>query len=102
MGAKLVYEVANKTNDLAGDGTTTATLLTQSMIHKGLANVEKGTNPVIMKAGIEKAAKAVSEHLLTQTKTIESSDDISNVAAVSAGDPEIGQIIAKAMDTVRP
>lgn len=100
MGAKLVYEVANKTNDLAGDGTTTATLLTQSMIHKGLANVEKGTNPVIMKAGIEKAAKAVSEHLLTQTKTIESSDDISNVAAVSAGDPEIGQIIAKAMDTV--
>lgn len=100
MGAKLVYEVANKTNDLAGDGTTTATLLTQSMIHKGLANVEKGTNPVLMKDGIDKAAKAVSEHLLGQTKTIEKSEDIANVAAISAGDSEIGQIIAKAMDTV--
>lgn len=68
MGAKLVYEVANKTNDLAGDGTTTATLLTQSIIHKGLANVEKGSNPVIMKAGIDKAARAISEYLLGQSK----------------------------------
>lgn len=100
MGAKLVYEVANKTNDLAGDGTTTATLLTQSIIHKGLANVEKGSNPVIMKAGIDKAARAISEYLLGQSKVIESSEDISNVAAVSAGDPDVGTIIAKAMDTV--
>ena len=67
MGAKLVYEVANKTNDLAGDGTTTATLLTQSMIHKGLANVEKGTNPVIMKAGIKQRKE--------QDQTIEKYDD---------------------------
>lgn len=100
MGAKLVYEVANKTNDTAGDGTTTATLLAQSIIHFGLEAVDKGTNPVLMRAGIEKASKAVSEHLLSQSKKIESSEDVANVAAVSASSDEIGQIIAQAMDKV--
>ncbi len=100
MGAKLLYEVANRTNDTAGDGTTTATLLAQTIIHKGLTAIDRGANPVLMKAGIDKAAKAISTHLLEQSKQIESSEDIANVAAVSAGEAEIGQIIAKAMDTV--
>lgn len=100
MGAKLVYEVANKTNDLAGDGTTTATLLTQQMVLKGLENVDKGINPVLMKSGIEKATAAISNHLLNQSKKIESSADVANVAAISAGDSEIGDMISKAMDTV--
>jgi chaperonin GroEL len=72
MGAKLVYEVANRTNDTAGDGTTTATLLAQAIIHKGLAAVDKGTNPVLMRYGIEKAAKQISEYLLNQSVKIES------------------------------
>jgi chaperonin GroEL len=100
MGAKLVLEVANKTNDTAGDGTTTATLLAQAIINKGLAAVDKGTNPVIMRAGIEKAAKAISEHILSQTKKIESNDDIADVAGLSAGSVEIGKLIAQAMEKV--
>lgn len=100
MGAKLLYEVANRTNDTAGDGTTTATLLAQSIIHRGLTAIDRGANPVLMKAGIDKAAKRISEYLLEQSKQIESSEDIANVAAVSAGEAEIGEIIAKAMDTV--
>ena len=100
MGAQLVYEVANKTNDTAGDGTTTATLLAQSIIHYGLQAVDKGTNPVLMRTGIEKAAKAVSEHLLSQSKEIVSSEDIANVAAISAQNTEVGQIIAQAMEKV--
>lgn len=100
MGAKLVYEVANKTNDTAGDGTTTATLLAQSIIHKGLAAVEKGANPVLMRTGIEKASRAISDHLLKQSVKIESNQDIADVAAISAGSAEIGQIIAQAMEKV--
>jgi len=100
MGAKLVLEVANKTNDTAGDGTTTATLLAQSIIHNGLRFVDKGANPVLMRQGIEKAAKAVSDHLLAQSKKIETNHDIADVAAISSGSQEIGQIIAKAMDKV--
>lgn len=100
MGAKLLYEVANKTNDVAGDGTTTATILAQAIIHKGVENVEKGTNPVLMRNGIEKAVKAISDHLLKQSTKVETSDDVANVASISAGDAEIGSIIAKAMDTV--
>lgn len=100
MGAKLLYEVANKTNDKAGDGTTTATVLAQSIIHRGLQAVDKGANPVLMRAGIEKAAKAVANHLLNQSQKIESSDDIANVAAISASSEEIGQIIASAMEKV--
>lgn len=100
MGAKLVLEVANKTNDLAGDGTTTATLLAQSIIHKGLEAIDKGSNPVIMRSGIEKASQAISTHLLNQSKKIESSEDIADVAGLSAGSPEIGRLIAQAMEKV--
>ncbi|WP_159649564.1 chaperonin GroEL [Erysipelothrix aquatica] len=100
MGAKLLYEVSNKTNDIAGDGTTTATLLAQSIIHKGITHVERGANPVLMRYGIEKAAQTISNYLLKQSKKIESRDDISNVAAISAGSEEIGQIIADAMEKV--
>lgn len=100
MGAKLIYEVANNTNDVAGDGTTTATLLAQKMIHEGLNAVEKGANPVLMREGIDKAAKMVSEKLLEHSKKIESSQDIASVATISSGSSEIGEIIAKAMDTV--
>ncbi len=100
MGAKLVLEVANKTNDTAGDGTTTATLLAQSIIRNGLSSIDKGANPVLMRTGIEKASKAVSEHLLKHTKKIETNHDIADVAALSAGSTEIGQIIAQAMEKV--
>jgi len=100
MGAKLIYEVASKTNDTAGDGTTTAALLAQSIIHKGLAAVEKGTNPVLMRSGIEKAAKVISDYLLKQSVSIDTNQDIADVAAISAGSTEIGQIIARAMERV--
>ncbi|MDD3957685.1 MAG: chaperonin GroEL [Candidatus Izemoplasmatales bacterium] len=100
MGAKLVYEAANKTNDVAGDGTTTATVLTQSMIHKGFAHVEKGTNPVLMREGMELAAKEVAKRLLDKTHKVETNEDIASVATVSSGSAEIGDIIAKAMDKV--
>lgn len=100
MGAKLVYEVANKTNDVAGDGTTTATLLAQSMIHKGIEEVDRGANPVLLREGITKAAKAVSEALLKKAHKIETNDDIASVASVSSGSEEIGKIIADAMAKV--
>jgi len=100
MGAKLVYEAANKTNDVAGDGTTTATVLTQSMIHKGIAALDKGANPVLMKEGINLAAREVSDRLLQKSHKIASSTDIASVATVSSGSPEIGQIIAQAMEKV--
>lgn len=100
LGAKLVYEVANKTNDIAGDGTTTATVLAQAMIHKGFEAVDKGANPVFVRQGIEKASKAVSDMILKKSKKITTSADIASVAAISAGDEEIGKIIAEAMDKV--
>ena len=100
LGAKLVYEVANKTNDVAGDGTTTATCLAQAMIHKGFEAVDKGANPVFVRTGIEKASKAVGDELLKISKKISTSEDIANVAAISAGDEEIGKTIAEAMDKV--
>ena len=100
MGAKLVYEVANKTNDTAGDGTTTATILAQSMISNGLRQVEKGANPVLMREGIELASKEVAKHILEKSRVIETSNDIASVAAISSGSKEIGEIIAKAMDKV--
>lgn len=99
-GAKLVYEVANKTNDVAGDGTTTATVLAQAMIHNGFNAVDKGANPVLVRAGIDKAAKAVSETLLKTSKKISTSADIASVASISAGDTEIGETIAQAMEKV--
>ena len=99
-GAMLVYEVANKTNDVAGDGTTTATVLAQAMIHNGFNAVDKGANPVLVRSGIDKAAKAVSKMLLETSKQITTSSDIASVASISAGDAEIGNIIAEAMDKV--
>ncbi len=100
MGAKLVYEVANKTNDTAGDGTTTATVLAQSMIHKGIDAVEKGANPVFVRNGIETAGKAVAAELINISKNVSTADDIKSVASISAGDDEIGSIIAEAMNKV--
>ncbi len=100
MGAKLVYEVANKTNDVAGDGTTTATLLAQSMIHRGVELVDKGTNPVLLREGIDIAAKKVAECLLKKAHKIETNDDIASVASVSSGSDEVGKIIAQAMEKV--
>ncbi len=99
-GAKLVYEVANKTNDVAGDGTTTATVLAQSMIHNGFKVVDTGANPVLVRSGIDKAARAVSDELLKSSKKITTSADIAAVAGISAGDDEIGHTIAEAMDKV--
>ncbi|MBQ2689788.1 MAG: chaperonin GroEL [Solobacterium sp.] len=100
MGAKLVYEVANNTNESAGDGTTTATLLAQAMITEGLKAVEKGANPVLMREGIERAAKAAADALLKKSHEISTSEDIRNIATVSSGSEEIGQIIAEAMEKV--
>lgn len=100
LGAKLVYEVANKTNDIAGDGTTTATVLAQAMIHKGFEAVDKGANPVLVRQGIEKASKAVSESILKGAKKISTTDDIASVATISAGDEVIGKTIAEAMEKV--
>jgi chaperonin GroEL len=100
MGAKLVQEVASKTNDQAGDGTTTATVLAQAMIHEGLRHIDKGVNPVLLKQGIEKASKEVAKHLLNKSRTLDSSQDIASVASISSGSNEIGELIAKAMDKV--
>lgn len=100
MGAKLVYEVASKTNDQAGDGTTTATLLAQEMIHRGIAAVEKGANPVFVRAGMEKAGKAVAEELRKNSHPIDTLVDIESVAAISSGDPATGRLIAEAMGKV--
>ena len=100
MGAKLVYEAANNTNELAGDGTTTATILTQAMVTNGLKAVEKGANPVLMREGMEKASKAVSDVLLKASKQIETNDDIRSIATISSGSEEIGSIIAEAMEKV--
>lgn len=100
MGAKLIYEVANNTNDTAGDGTTTATLLAQSMIHKGIDAVNKGANPVLLREGIEKACRQVAEKLLAKAHKIDSSNDIASVASISSGSNEIGQIISEAMEKV--
>ena len=100
MGAKLVYEVANKSNDVAGDGTTTATILARNMIVNGLKAVDKGANPVLMREGIEKAGKAVADVVLKNSHKVETNQDIASVATISAGNEEIGQLIASAMDKV--
>ncbi|MDQ0359674.1 chaperonin GroEL [Breznakia pachnodae] len=100
MGAKLVYEVANKTNDVAGDGTTTATLLAQAMIKKGIKAINKGSNPVLMREGIEAASKKVAEKILEKSKEVKTNSEIENVAAISAQDTSIGKIIAEAMERV--
>jgi chaperonin GroEL len=100
MGAQLVREVATKTNDVAGDGTTTATVLAQALIGEGLKNVAAGANPVILRRGIDKAVAAVVEHLKESSSPIETGDAIAQVASIAAGDPDIGQLIAQAMEKV--
>jgi chaperonin GroEL len=100
MGAQLVKEVSSKTNDKAGDGTTTATLLAQQMTHAGMKNVTAGANPMIIKKGMEKAVSVVIEELKKQAKPIKSKDEIEKVASVSAGDPAIGAKIAEALNKV--
>jgi len=101
MGAQLVKEVATKTNDVAGDGTTSATLLAQNIIKAGLRNVTAGANPMGIKRGIEKVVKVVVEEISKMSKKIETADEIANIAAISANnDPEIGKLIADAMDKV--
>jgi len=100
MGAQLVKEVATKTNDVAGDGTTTATLLAQAIIREGLKNVAAGANPMLLKKGIEKAVAATVEEIKKIAKPIESKAAISQVASISAADKEIGDLIAEAMETV--
>jgi chaperonin GroEL len=100
IGAQLVKEVATKTNDVAGDGTTTATVLAQAMIREGLKNVAAGANPMVLRKGIEKAVNAVVEELKRIAKPVEGRANIAQVAAISAGDPEIGELIADAMEKV--
>ena len=100
MGAQLAKEVATKTNDIAGDGTTTATVLAQAMVREGLRNVAAGANPMDLKRGIEQAVDRVTEFIGTMAKDIETSDEIAHVAAISAADMAIGKKIAEAMDKV--
>ncbi|MEF3323192.1 chaperonin GroEL [Gulosibacter sp. GYB002] len=100
IGAELVKEVAKKTDDVAGDGTTTATVLAQALVREGLRNVAAGADPVSVKRGIDKAVAAVTEHLLQTAKEVETKDQIAATASISAADPEIGKIIAEAIDTV--
>ena len=100
MGAQLVKEVATKTNDVAGDGTTTATLLAQAIIREGLKNVAAGANPMILRRGIQAAVEAAVEELKNTTKKVETSEEIAQIASISAGDEEIGKLISEAMDKV--
>lgn len=100
MGAQLLKEVATKTNDIAGDGTTTATLLAQAIIREGLKNIAAGANPMILQSGIRKAVDKTVESIKSYSKKVESSEAIAQVASISAGDKEIGKLIADAMDRV--
>ncbi|KGN40103.1 chaperonin GroEL [Knoellia aerolata] len=100
IGAELVKEVAKKTDDVAGDGTTTATVLAQALVKEGLRNVAAGANPMALKRGIEKAVAAVSDELLASAKDVETKEQIAATASISAADPQIGEMIAEAMDKV--
>jgi chaperonin GroEL len=100
VGAEIVKEVASKTNDVAGDGTTTATILAQSIISEGLKNVTAGTNPLVLKRGIEKGVEAIINELKKISKKVSSQEEIAQVASISANDPEIGKVIAEAMESV--
>lgn len=100
LGAQLVKEVASKTNDVAGDGTTTATVLAQAMIREGLKNVAAGANPILLKRGIDKATEVVAKFIKDNAKKLSGREDIAHVAAISANNPEIGELIAEAMDKV--
>ncbi|MBQ6946628.1 MAG: chaperonin GroEL, partial [Clostridia bacterium] len=100
MGAQLVKEVSTKTNDIAGDGTTTATLLAQAMIREGMKNVAAGANPMVLKKGVQKAVNTVVDVIVANSKKVNGTDDIARVATISAGDETIGNLIAEAMEKV--
>src|SRR5947199_4466490 len=100
IGAELVKEVAKKTDDVAGDGTTTATVLAQALVREGLRNVAAGANPMSLKKGIEKAVESVTEYLLSTAKDVETKEQIAATASISAADTAIGELIAEAMDKV--
>src|SRR6266851_1450475 len=100
MGAQLLKEVATKTNDVAGDGTTTATVLAQAIITEGLKNLAAGANPMILRRGLEKGVDAVVEEIKSMSKPVETQEEIAQVASISAADPEIGSLIAEVMDKV--
>src|SRR5438132_8680372 len=100
MGAQLAKEVATKTNDVAGDGTTTATVLARAMVNEGMRNVAGGANPMALKRGIERGVAAAIEHIGKQARDVEGRDDMAHVATISAGDPDIGETIAEAFDKV--
>ena len=100
MGAQLVKEVATKTNDVAGDGTTTATLLAQALVREGMKNVAAGANPMVVKKGMQAAVNAVVEEVLKNAKPVASTEDIARVATVSAADEYVGNLIAAAMAKV--
>ena len=100
LGAQLAKEVATKTNDVAGDGTTTATVLAQAMVHEGLRNVAAGAGPAALKRGIDAAVEAVSARLLENARDVDGKSDIAHVATISAQDPTIGELIAEAFDKV--
>ncbi len=100
MGAQLIREVASKTNDVAGDGTTTATVLAQAMIHEGMKNLAAGANPIILRKGMKKATDKAVECLIAMSKSVDGKAQITNVAAVSSGDEEVGKLVADAMEKV--
>ena len=100
MGAQIVKEVAEKTNDAAGDGTTTATILAQALVREGMKNVTAGANPMLVKRGIQKAVDAATAAVIGNAKAVSGSQDIARVATISCGDPELGELIAKAMEKV--
>ncbi|MEK0306438.1 chaperonin GroEL [Bifidobacterium favimelis] len=100
IGAELVKEVAKKTDDVAGDGTTTATVLAQALVHEGLKNVVAGSNPIALRRGIEKASDAIVKELIAEAKDVETKDQIAATATISAADPEVGEKIAEALDKV--
>ncbi len=100
MGAQLIREVAAKTNDVAGDGTTTATVLAQAMVQEGMKNLAAGANPIVLRKGMKKATEAAVEAIAAMSSKVESRDKIANVAAISAGDAEVGEMVAEAMEKV--
>ena len=100
MGAQLIKEVASKTNDVAGDGTTTATVLAQAMVHEGMKNLEAGANPIILRKGMKKATDVAVEAIVKRSSKVKDKDQIAKVAAISAGDAEVGQMVADAMEKV--
>src|SRR5213594_2662441 len=100
MGAQLLKEAATKTNDVAGDGTTTATVLAQAIVNEGLRNLAAGANPMILRRGLEKGTEAVIAEIKSMSKPVETREEIAQVASISAADPEIGDLIAEVMEKV--